>query len=386
MDAGRRFDGGGPAALAASADDSGRTLVVLAGSVLHAYPLFRRVLKDRPRVVRVPLVSGHVAVGLVVPKEKEELLVEELPPIPFDDDGDAYHDDCVVEGHQRWATQLDAALVSQRALQRSLPHYDDDEAAWQACWATLRQHDSQDLEPDEIAERQRREAKLRDFHAQISRRKRAEAPPRALMAAAAAAAAAASARRPARRRRLRVRPAVAAASAPAAGRRRATSPASAPAAFSPTAPAGASAAAALPAGGEHPRTSAAAQRAAAQSRTRCSSRSGTAAHAAERPAADGSAAARQAGGGAEAANVCGSGGGERAAMRARGAPFWGDEASQFSLRAHNTYGGISLTWPSTRGRLELDDDAAAFACSPRRPARTRTRGSRRSCREPLTKR
>ena len=38
-------------------------------------------------------------------EEKEELLVEELPPIPFDDDDDAYHDDCVVEGHQRWATQ-----------------------------------------------------------------------------------------------------------------------------------------------------------------------------------------------------------------------------------------------------------------------------------------
>ena len=323
------------AALAASADDSGRTLTVLAGSVLHAYPLFRRVLKDRPRVVRVPLVSGHVAVGLVVPKEKEELLVEELPPIPFDDDDDAYHDDCVVEGHQRWATQLDAALVSQRALQRSLPHYDDDEAAWQACWATLRQHDSQDLEPDEIAERQRREAKLRDFHAQISRRKRAEAAAaaRTLSAAQAAAAAAAAAGVPsaspgASPPLASPSPAVAAASR-LGGRLTAgaTSPASAPP-LSSTVPAGASAAAPFRPAVSTAHVGGARGGAVEAAPAAPAGREEPAAHAAKRPAADGLAAAAAAAaaaspGARSRANVCG------ATPRGRGGPRGGRVRHRF---------------------------------------------------------
>ena len=58
-----------------TADEINKTLTVLAGSVLHAYPLFRRVLKDRPRVVRVEerAASGVHAGGAHAERERRAL-------------------------------------------------------------------------------------------------------------------------------------------------------------------------------------------------------------------------------------------------------------------------------------------------------------------------
>ena len=142
--------------LAASVSPSAPTLHLLCGPVQPFLPLLHRIASTRTVVRRAALVSGHMAVGLLLSSEQLGLLLRERneAPVALEDESDRS------EGQQRWCALLEESLVAQRALQSKLPAYDD-HGAWEACWAVIRQHETEQLEPDELQEQQQRQVRRR---------------------------------------------------------------------------------------------------------------------------------------------------------------------------------------------------------------------------------
>jgi hypothetical protein len=66
--------------------------------------------------------------------------------------GWAYHDDqdsdeAIPEGApDKWGAQLAEAMAVQRRLQSALPPHDDN-ASWQNCWAQIKAHEAEGLDP-----------------------------------------------------------------------------------------------------------------------------------------------------------------------------------------------------------------------------------------------
>ena len=156
-----------------NADSSGESLRLLCGPMLPRLPYLRQLLGGQLAVRRATLLSGEVAVGLLLPRNKVAAMLHEAPQAMSGVDminGTAITEN-VVEGQQRWFLELDRALVTQRALQQALPAHDD-HADWRQCWALLRHHESSDLDTDELQEAQQKQADIRSFQLEMQRRKK----------------------------------------------------------------------------------------------------------------------------------------------------------------------------------------------------------------------
>lgn len=176
---------------------------LLCGTVQPYLARLQRIMGGRPPVRRVSLISGHTAVGLLVPPEHLASTLNTTDKGVFGASfttetrnttasGDAFvshgehgacaQDNCSIgNGHGcavnlRWAQQLEDALRSQRRLQQCLPSSGEDErTGWQECWAAIKEHETLDLEPDEVLERKMRAEEVKDFALQVQRSKRARA-------------------------------------------------------------------------------------------------------------------------------------------------------------------------------------------------------------------
>lgn len=222
---------------------------LLCGPVHPYLPRLQRTTSGLPRVLRVTLISGQVAVGLVVPREQIASMFHsygrfnlEAPRrspteigrgmatsaaashaacgrnVDLLDGGQrgslfsfngndpgvtvgSSHRDCphlggAVSGtsggsqeddneiggldidggevHSRWMQHVEDAFRSQRRLQQLLPSSGDDERkGWQECWTTIKEHETLDLEPDEMIERKVRAEEVKEFALQVQRSKRA---------------------------------------------------------------------------------------------------------------------------------------------------------------------------------------------------------------------
>lgn len=133
--------------LAATVDADEPSLFLVCGPMLHLLPLFNRIAASRNAVHRATLISGHTVVGFMLSKEQISQLLDEGAPSTVSPE-----EEVVSESQQRWSSQLEEMLVAQRQLQSKLPPFDDDKA-WEECWATIRKHELDELEPDEIQAR-----------------------------------------------------------------------------------------------------------------------------------------------------------------------------------------------------------------------------------------
>lgn len=190
------------AALAGVAEDDGHEdepVFLLCGSLLPCLPQLRRLLGSGGApgggagavcaVRRATLLSGQVAVGLLVPRDKVAAVLQEAPAalqrlqqeetaaattVAADGATLSSAGGTEIEGQQRWFSELQRALVSQRALQAALPAHDDHEE-WRRCWEMLKQHESCDLDGDELHQARQKQADTRSFQLEIQRRKKIEA-------------------------------------------------------------------------------------------------------------------------------------------------------------------------------------------------------------------
>ena len=136
-----------------------------------------KLLGERPQVRRVQLLSGHVAVGLRVPSELLEQFLssdEDRSAACVGSDENAF-EMAESRADARWCALLEDSLRTQRKLQEQLPAHADEGDGWQECWATIRQHESEDLEPDELIAHRERQGAVNDFALSIQRQKREQA-------------------------------------------------------------------------------------------------------------------------------------------------------------------------------------------------------------------
>ncbi|KAL1518957.1 hypothetical protein AB1Y20_003227 [Prymnesium parvum] len=156
-------------ALAATVRLDEPTFFLVCGPTLHLLPLFNRITPARMAVRRATLISGHTAVGFMLSKAQLDELLQGAPPTIV-----SAEEEVVSESQQKWSQLLEESLATQRELQSKLPPFDDHKA-WEQCWATIRKHEAEELEPEELQEQQRRQADLRDFQSQMLKRKKEQA-------------------------------------------------------------------------------------------------------------------------------------------------------------------------------------------------------------------
>ena len=130
---------------------------------------------------RATLLSGQVAVGLLVPADKVGAVLRGRLELRGGAEAAAAGAE-EAEGQQRWHAALQEAMVTQRAMQLALPAHDDHED-WRRCWAELKQHEGHDLDTDELQEAQRKQADIRSFQLEMQKRKKQQAREVAMVAA-----------------------------------------------------------------------------------------------------------------------------------------------------------------------------------------------------------
>ena len=164
----------GEAAGGAAGSAAGEASVhLLCGALLPSLPHLRQVLGGRFAVRRATLLSGQVAVGLLVPADKVGAVLRARLELRGGAEAAAAGAE-EAEGQQRWHAVLQEALVTQRAMQLALPAHDDHED-WRRCWAELKQHEGHDLDTDELQEAQRKQADIRSFQLEMQKRKKQQA-------------------------------------------------------------------------------------------------------------------------------------------------------------------------------------------------------------------
>jgi hypothetical protein len=164
---------------------------MLCGPVLQCLPHVRRLLGGRPNVRRATLLTGHVAVGIVLSSSqvkalREALLQERTSPPPMTppdttpperawSDG-AWMDSSGIEASdapQAWTKSVAEALEQQTRLQLALPPPPPDADDWQPCWADLT-HEATALDETELEERQERQQRTSDFQLELMQRRKRE--------------------------------------------------------------------------------------------------------------------------------------------------------------------------------------------------------------------
>ena len=167
------------------------SVCMLCGPVLQCLPHVRRLLGGRPNVRRATLLTGHVAVGIVLSSSqvkalREALLQERTSPPPMTppdttpperawSDG-AWMDSSGIEASdapQAWTKSVAEALEQQTRLQLALPPPPPDADDWQPCWADLTQ-DATALDETELEERQERQQRTSDFQLELMQRRKRE--------------------------------------------------------------------------------------------------------------------------------------------------------------------------------------------------------------------
>mmetsp|Transcript_29396 Transcript_29396/g.75804 ORF Transcript_29396/g.75804 Transcript_29396/m.75804 type:complete len:288 (-) Transcript_29396:1110-1973(-) len=124
-------------------------------------------MTTRPPVCQASLLTGHVAVGLLVPREHIDALLRE-PSTSWTAKADNLS---CVDNHQRWLQTLNDEMRKHVRMQEQLPSKTGAET-WQDCWTKIQQGESLDLEPEELIARRRRQADVADFALSIQRTKR----------------------------------------------------------------------------------------------------------------------------------------------------------------------------------------------------------------------
>ena len=78
------------------------------------------------------------------------------------------------DGHSRWAAQLEESLRLHSRLQAALPvrKAEEEEEGWQACWATIQQHERLAMEEEEVEEWRERKREVEAFGRMIQRERR----------------------------------------------------------------------------------------------------------------------------------------------------------------------------------------------------------------------
>lgn len=167
------------------------SVCMLCGPVLQCLPHVRRLLGGRPNVRRATLLTGHVAVGIVLSSSqvkalREALLQERTSPPPMTppdttpperawSDG-AWMDSSGIEASdapQAWTKSVAEALEQQTRLQLALPPPPPDADDWQPCWADLT-HEATALDETELEERQERQQRTSDFQLELMQRRKRE--------------------------------------------------------------------------------------------------------------------------------------------------------------------------------------------------------------------